>query len=143
MPLLDTVSTAEFWVAKQGGSTATGGSAANNGKWTRYGTLQSVRISSNPNDSLEETFEGTVRSRGRGRTNITFESIIPLAGKRIDFVQLGMVDHASIRVVCVIADKKRTYDGIIDTDDESFGLNQTAKDSVKLMCGEPTFENIQ
>lgn len=137
MPLLETVSTAEFWVAQQGAA------AGGGGRWTRYGTLQSVRISSNTNDSLEETFEGTVRSRGRGRTTITFDSIIPLAGKRIDFVKMGMVDHASVRVVAVIADKKRTYDGIIDTDDESFGLNQTAKDSVKLMCGEPTYENIQ
>ena len=137
MSLLETVSTAEFWVAKQGAS------AGGGGKWTRFGTLQQARISSSTNDSLEETFEGTVRSRGRGRTTITFDAVIPLAGKRIDFVRMGMVDHASIRVVCVIADKKRTYDGIIDTDDESFGLNQTAKDAIKLMCGEPTYEDIQ
>ena len=139
MPLLETVSTAEFWVAAQGAANAAGAG----GRWTRYGTLQQARISSSTNDSLEETFEGTVRSRGRGRTTITFDSIIPLAGKRIDFVKMGMNDHASVRVVCVIADKKRTYDGIIDTDDESFGLNQTAKDSVKLMCGEPNYEDIQ
>lgn len=135
MSLLETVSTAEIWVAEDSPTAGAGG------RFIRYGTLQSVSIDTSSNDSLDETFEGTVFTRGRGRSSISFDSIIPMAGKRIDFVRL-ITRHAQVRVVAVVADKKRTYQGIIQDDAEKFGLNKPATDNVKLMCGEPVYEDI-
>lgn len=135
MPIPETVSTAEFWVAQDG-------AADTEKRFIRQGTLKEVTIESDTNDQLEETFEGTYSSRGRGRTTITFEHLIPLAGKRTDFVKWGMKDHAGVKVVCQIADKRRTYVGIIKTDRENFGIGKAAADSVRIECGEPDFENI-
>lgn len=130
MPIPEYASTAEFHVAEDG-------TAGVGGAFVRFGTLKDVTISSSTNDKLEETFDETGKIRGKGRTEITFESVIPKAGKRIDFVELGMVKHASIKVVVVVAGKRRTYLGIIDSDTEKFGINSNASDSIKLMCGEP------
>ncbi len=135
MAMPEYVSTAEFWVAVDG-------EAGAGGKYTRYGTLKDVSIDSTTNDKLEETFDETGRIRGRGRTSISFDSVIPKAGKRIDFVEIGMKNHSPVQIVCVIAGKKRTYRGIVASNSEKFGINSNAMDNPKLECGEPDIENI-
>lgn len=135
MSFPETVSTAEIWVAEDGATSGSGG------RFIRFGTLKDVSMDYSSNDKLDETFEGTVFSRGRGRATISFDSVIPLAGKRIDFLDIA-TRHKQVKVVAVIADKKWTYQGVVDSDNSKFGLNQTAMNSTKIMCGEPKSENI-
>lgn len=130
MPGIEYVDKAEFWAK---GKT---------GRYAYLADLKDVSIDHATNDQIVETFGGTGHTRGRGRSTITFDEAIPRAGKRIDWVKIGMVDHADVQVVMVLDNVKRIYDGRVDAPNEKFGLNNPAMANTRIVCGEPTYEPV-
>jgi hypothetical protein len=133
MPNTEFVDKAEFWAAPKGG------------RFAYLADLKDVSLDHTTNDQKVETFGGTGFTRGRGATMITFDEAIPRAGKKIDWVKLGMVDHADIMIVMVLDNDegqpvKRTYHGRVEQPNEKFGLNAAAQAQTRISCGEPQYE---
>jgi hypothetical protein len=130
MPNTEYVDKAEFWAAQT------------NGRFAYMADLKDVSLDHATNDNIVETFGGTGFTRGRGQSTITFDEAIPRAGKKIDWVKIGMVDHQDVMVVMVLDGVKRTYHGRVDAPNEKFGISQAAMAQTRIRCGEPGYEKL-
>ena len=96
----------------------------------------SVSSNSNQVTTMKKGLAG--RSRGAVVSQVTVENAIPKGGLEVEFMD-KCVQDADVRITLLIAGRRMTFEGWIDTVDTSQGVNEMATISFTVTAGPPIF----